>query len=172
MRELPLGVHFDASVTTETAYLDSLYQTFQSELVHGNLFWKKPGTSLILRIHPEIEGRHAIFWHIVSGGSDIETERILDPDRCVRIGWIRPILEQFNQDFPAERLVRWWVSPDPRWRGRRYGLATDDYDYVIFVDERADYALLVSAYYVQYPRRRSKFRSEHDQYWEKQEPLA
>lgn len=172
MRDLPLGERFDPAVGSEIDYLDVLYQIFLTDLVRGDLYWKTPDTRLSLRRQPEIEGRHAIFWHIVSGGSDIETERELDENRCVRIRWIRPILEQFNEDFPNERLVHWWVSPDPRWRGRRYGLATDNYDYVIFVEERQDYALLISAYYVDRQRRREKFRAEHDDFWTKQEPPA
>ncbi len=173
MKEIPLGERFDPTVTTETNYINALYQTFLADLVRGNLYWKTPATKISLRRHPEIEGRHAIFWHIVSGGSDIETERELDTERCVRIGWIRPILEQFNEDYPDEQLVHWWVSPDPRWRGRRYGLATDNYDYVVFVEERRDYALLISAYYVDRQRRRDKFRVEHHGFWAaKQEPSA
>lgn len=170
MRDLPLGPRFDPHISDETEYLDSLYKTFLKDLAGHDTYWKSPTTRLSLRRQPEIEGRHAIFWHIVSGGSDIEIERSLDPERCIRIGWIRTMIEQFNLDFPLEKAVRWWCSPNPRWRGRRYGLATDDYDYVVFVDERQGYALLVSAYYVEYPRRRNKFRREHDQYWERQEP--
>ena len=172
MRDLPLGERFDPARTSEDEYLDALYQTFLSDLVRSNLYWKTPATRISLRRQPIIEGRHAIFWHIVSGGSDIETEREHDEERCVRIGWIRPILEQFNQDFPDEQLVHWWISPDPRWRGRRYGLASDDYDYVVFIEERRDYALLISAYYVDRQRRRDRFRDEHDGFWEKQEPPA
>lgn len=101
MRDLPLGERFDPAVGSEIDYLDVLYQIFLTDLVRGDLYWKTPDTRLSLRRQPEIEGRHAIFWHIVSGGSDIETERELDENRCVRIRWIRPILEQFNEDFPT-----------------------------------------------------------------------
>ncbi len=172
MRDLPLGKRFDPARTSETEYLDALYQTFLRDLVRGNLHWKSPAMRLSLRRQPEIDGRHAIFWHIVSGGSDVEVDRELDTERCMRLGWIRPIIQQFNSDFPREKLVHWWVSPDPRWRGRRYGLATEDYDYVVFVEERQAYALLISAYYVDRQRRRDKFRVEHNHFWEKQEPPA
>lgn len=172
MRDLPFGERFDPSVHSEVDYLDGLYQIFLTDLVRGNLHWKTPAKKISLRRQPEIEGRHAIFWHIVSGGSEVETDRKLDEERCIRIGWIRPILEQFNEDFPDEQLVNWWVSPDPRWKGRRYGLATDDYDYVVFIEERRAYALLISAYHVQSQRRRNKFRSEHDDFRAKQRPPA
>lgn len=165
MRDLPLGNRFDPAVTSENEYLDVLYQTFLTDLVRGDLHWKTPATKISLRRQPEIAGRHATFWHIVSGGSTAEVERELDAERCIRIGWIRPLIEQFNSDFPDERLVHWWVSPNPRWRGYRYGLATDGYDYVVFIDERRDFALLISAYYVDRPRRRDKFRDEHDDFW-------
>lgn len=172
MRDLPLGERFDPTRTSEKEYVDALYQTFLSDLVGGNLYWKTPDKSISFRWNQPVDGKHAIFWHIVSNGSGSETERKLDEERCMRIGWIRPILEQFNKDFPVEQLVHWWNSPDPRWRGRRYGLATDNYDYVVFIEERAKYALLITAYYVDRQRRRDRFRDEHDGFWEKQEPPA
>lgn len=167
--DLPLGEPHDPSLTTRAAYLDTLYQKFLAELAHGNLYWKRPDKPLSLRRQPEVEGRHDSFWHIVSGGSSVPGDRELDAERCVRIGWIRPMIQQFNREFPNEKLVHWWITP-PRWNGDRYGLATQDFDYVIFVDERPTFALLVSAYYVRQPRRRRRFRSEHDAFWAKQEP--
>lgn len=80
------------------------------------------------------------------------------------------MVEGFNQDFPdSENHIYWWVSPDPRWKGQRYGLATAGFEYVLFVEERVNYALIVTAYYVEQPRRRRKFKSEHDEYWRKKQ---
>ena len=88
--------------------------------------------------------------------------------------WIRPLIEQFNSEFPLENELRWWKSD--RYVGsntERYGLATPSYDFIVFVDEKESYAPLVSAYYVEHERRRDKFRREHDIYWaQKQEPPA
>ena len=112
--------------------------------------------------------------HLVSGGSQTDTERDVELERCRRIGWIRPMVEAFNQDFPdKEEHIYWWVSPDPRWRGRRYGIATEGFEYVLFIEERQEYALIVTAYYVEQDRRRAKFKTEHDNFWrERQGPPA
>lgn len=156
---------YDPQSTNEVQYLDTLYSIFLNDLVHAGLRWRPTGLPLSLRRQPEIDGRHAVFWHIVSGGSNIEENRTLDLDRCARLKWVRSIIDQFNSGFPDEKNVCWWKSPDPRWRGSRYGIATLDFDYVIFIDERPSYALLVSAYYVERERRRLKFKREHDEYW-------
>ena len=172
MDSLVLGEIFDPSKSTESQYIDAIYGTFLADLADSNLHWKCPSMRVSFRRHPEVDGRHAIFWHIVSGGGIPELDRTLEPQRCARIGWIKPMILQFNIDFPEENELMWWVSQDPRWHGRRYGLATCGYDYVVFIEERESYALLVTAYYVEQSRRREKFRKEHDLYWEKQGPLV
>lgn len=103
-----------------------------------------------------------------------DRDRTIDPERCRRIHWIRPILDSFNLGFPLELVFpRWWKSGQPRFRGRRYLLATEDYSYVVVIDERPGYALLVTAYYIEHIRRRRKMREECDGFWEgrnRQEP--
>lgn len=163
---------YNPKASSNEEIVNALYEVFLRDLAHAELIWRPSAVPLSLRREPEVDGRHAIFWHIVSGGSSIETDRTIDPERCKRIGWIRPMIDRFNADYPTEDQLHWWKSPDPRWRDRRYGIATQSFDYVLFVDERPSYALLVTAYYVDRERRRLKFKHEHDEYWKKQEPLA
>lgn len=157
---------FDSTSTTLDQYVENLYQMFLDELINKPLYWKTRSTTVSLRRHEEVAGRHASFWHLVSGGSATDIERNVELERCRRIGWIRPMVEAFNHDYPSEKNIKWWVSPDPRWRGRRYVLATENFDYVLFVEERRGYALVVTAYFVEIPRRRNKFKKQHDDFWE------
>ncbi|QMV84276.1 hypothetical protein HW450_07770 [Corynebacterium hindlerae] len=165
---------FNPGQMTCDEYLDSLFNTFLKTLIHRPLYWKTAGCRVSFRRYEEVDGRYASFWHLISGGSQTDTERNVEIERCRRIGWIRPMVEAFNQDFPnRENHIYWWVSPDPRWRGRRYGLATEGFEYVLFIEERPKYALIITAYYVKQTRRRAKFRAEHDEFWkEKQGPPA
>lgn len=173
MIQLDPSQAFDPTACTEREYLDDLFQQFLADLIRQPLYWKSPNTRVSFRRYDEIEGRYASFWHLVSGGSQTDTERSVELERCRRIGWIRPMIEAFNDDYPDEKTITWWKSPALKWHGRRYGLATPGFDYVLFIEERSTYALVVTAYFVEQPRRRQKFKDEHDQFWkQKQEPPA
>lgn len=161
---------FDSRLITLDEYVDSLYKNFLQTLIHRPLYWKSERLRVSFRRYKEVDGRHAGFWHLISGGGQTETERSVELERCRRIGWIRPMIEAFNQDFPnSEDRIYWWISPDPRWRGHRYGLATEGFEYVLFIDERREYALVVTAYYVEQNRRRRNFRVQHDEFWKKKQ---
>lgn len=148
-------------------YLDSLYAAFLSDLVHGNLFWKDSATPLSLRRNPMVSERHAIFWHIISGGGSEESARVIDGERCRRLHWIAPMIRMFNLTHPAlgAGTIRWWRSPRPG--SPRFLLSTSDYSYVVVIEERPEYALLVTAYCVEQEHRRRKLQKEHDAHWER-----
>lgn len=172
MKGLEPGPAFDPNLSSESAYLDELEARFYVDLVNAGLVWKPNASRLTLRRIPEIDGRHATFWHMISAGSGTESERLLDPERCRRLHWVRQIIDGFNEDFPYEHSVRWWKSDRTRSPGDRYAIATTDYQYVVIVEQRQTYALLITAYYVEYDYRRRKFKREHDSFWTEQEPLA
>lgn len=165
----PLAPYFDPAHSRYDKYIDGLYQIFLSDLVSRPLLWKRDGMKVSLRRHPEVEGRHAVFWHIISGGKGSEVSRQIEPQRCVRIRWVRILIEIFNVEFPQEIEVRWWVD-EKRTARPRYVVTRPEFDYIVVVEQREEYALLVTAYYAEQEHRRRKLRREHDGFWQKQEP--
>jgi hypothetical protein len=163
---------FDPASQTESEYLDGLYSFFLIDLVDSGLYWKTPERQLSFRRQPTIDNRHAIFWHIVSTGNQGERLRRVDFNRCRRIHWIRPLIEQFNLDYPyrGRNYLNWWVSS--RRGNPRYMLVNSDFTYVTIVEERNSYALLITAFPIEYDHRRDKMRREHEGYWNRQEPPA
>lgn len=153
----------------EDNYVEILYQKFLDDLVFRDLPWKKDGLQVSLRRHPEIDGRHAIFWHIISGGTGSEQSRSLEPGRCARIHWIRILVEIFNSEFPEEKEIRWWID-NKRASKPRYVITRPEFDYIVVIEQRVDYALLVTAYYAEQEHRRRKLKREHDKFWIQQEP--
>jgi len=165
----PLGPFQDQSYPTLDEYIDELYQLFLSDLVYHPLPWKNEGMRVSLRKRPMIDGRHAIFWHIISGGSGSENSRRIEMQRCIRLRWVRILVETFNTEFPDEIEIRWWVD-NKRASQPRYVLTRPEFDYIVVIEQRRDYALLVTAYYAEYEHRRRKLKKEHDGFWQKQEP--
>ena len=153
----------------EEKIIEKLYERFCNDLIDSQPMWhNKP---LKMRWHVPINGRHAIFHHIITdsniGQFSSEANRPLSPDRCARLHWIAPLIRSTNSCFPESENndIRWWESIRRNNSGKRYSITTANYDYLIVIDERADYALLVTAFYVEHNHRRNKLRKEHDNFW-------
>lgn len=150
---------------TRQEYVASLHEVFLNGIVNGGLFWRSECKKLSVRRNPETHGYHDGFWHLIGGAENFDYESI-EADRCQRLHWLPQIIRKFNQVHPIEGPVKWWKSSRPQDPRDRYLIARPDYSYVVVVDERPTYALLVTAYYVSRERRRNKLRREHDAFWE------
>ncbi|MDR6938681.1 hypothetical protein [Arcanobacterium hippocoleae] len=168
-RRFTPGQRYNPKDMTLDNYIEGLYQLFLSDLITRPLAWKNNGSTVSLRRHPEIEGRHAVFWHIISGGTGAEMTRQIEHQRCIRIHWIRLLVEIFNEEFPQETQIRWWID-EKRSSRHRYVITRPEFDYIVVIEQRDSYALLVTAYYAEQEHRRRKLKREHDDFWQKQEP--
>lgn len=160
-----LGDIYDPTTISRDEYIDNLYRRFLDELVYRPLPWKREGMAVSFRRHPEIDGRHAIFWHVISEGDGPEHTRPMHDGRCARLGWIRPLIEQFSQYFPEHKPIHWWISGTARTRHPRYMLTRGEFDYVVIVEERPSYALLITAYPIEQNHRRRKLRRDYERFW-------
>ena len=152
-------------------YLDTLYERFLADLVHANLVWPGEGSLRIsFRRQAEIRGRHASFWHVVSEGRVREEERSLSIERCRRIGWIRPLIDEFIATYPRHDSIQWWLSPRPAHRNRRVLVSLSTFEFVAVFDVRDEYILFVTAYFVEHPHRRRALERECMEFWTRQEP--
>lgn len=136
-------------------YLEAIYECFCEDFV-----WSKPTfheKRFALKRHPELNGKEATFWHVISEGK-IESERTPDLRRCERIRWLRPMIEALGDD-----RVRCWRNN----RGScedRILIALDDFSYVVVLADRGDYVLLWTAYCVEYEDRRLSLQNEYELY--------
>lgn len=131
MSSFQIGRSFDCGVETESEYLDSLYKQFRSMFVDCKKYWLDTNKVISFRREKEIDGRHASFWHAISGGSGAECDRELDLNRCRRLGWIGDLLDVFKHHYPHEDNFCWWKSPDPRWHSRRFLISTSTFNYIV-----------------------------------------
>lgn len=138
--------------------LARFYARFLDDIVRSKLTFH--GRRVAVRKHPPADGMEYGFWHCISEGA-IEAERIPDPERCRRIGWIRAIIE--NVDDPQ---VEHWVE-------ERHG-QTDHVlwfreEYVVILSERGsaphggpECYLLKSAFCTLKPHHKRKKRAARD----------
>lgn len=132
------------------AYLNRIYQIFKNDFVDSKPIY--PGKRMSLKRHPLTKGKEATFWHFIQAGPN-EDDRIPDLRRCERIPWPRPIIEGFQSD----KVCAWKTRRNTH---RRIVIALKDFSYVVVLEEREDYVLPWTAYYVEQRHRRAKLEKE------------
>lgn len=144
-------------------YLDQLHARFKADFIESRPAW--PGKRVAVKRHPETAGKTATFWHLISDGA-IEDERVPDMRRCERIGWPRPMMDEFDESNPAHgaRRIVWWK--ESRGREERYVLAPEDFSYIVVVADRGDYVLPWTAFCVEYDHQRSKRERAFRTFWQ------
>ncbi len=136
------------------AYLNALYGCYRKDFERVQLEFA--GVRLALKRHPEISGKAATFWHLISEGVD-EDARLPDLRRCERIGWVRAIFDAAGTD----RVLQWSNQRQTK-RGLESNivLALPDFSFVVILRDRGSYMLLWTAYAVKNPAR---LRREYEQ---------
>lgn len=161
MSGLSLWPQHDPTCESESDYVSAAYQRFVDQLIAVPIPWKRGGLHVSCRRLPEHNGMHESFWHAISESPGTGQPRALKMDRCRRVHWIRPMIEEFNSVFPRQgQSISWWESAHNRSSHKRYAIARPNFDYVIFVEERPAYALFITAYPVTRPKRIQKFKKQ------------
>ena len=158
---LPPLLLFEDSHGNWRAYLDRLYKAFSADFLQNPPSW--PQKRFALKRHPEYDGKSATFWHFISTGR-IEVARIPDLRRCERIAWAKPIIQSFNGKAPVagDRII-WWKNT--RGNSVRIVLALRDFSYVVIIEDRTDFVLPWTAYFVEWTHQRQKLEKEYKEYW-------
>ena len=135
-------------------YLEAVYEYFKQDFVCSKP--KFEGKQFSLKRHPLSNGKEWTFWHLIQEG-EVEEDRLPDLRRCERIRWPKPIIEAIRTD-------KVWTWKNKRKQATRIVIAIKDFSYVVILEERRDYVLLWTAYWVERPHRRKKLRNEYEQY--------
>ncbi|MBC8277461.1 MAG: hypothetical protein H8E46_04465 [FCB group bacterium] len=135
-------------------YIDRIYQQFSSDFKDKGVTYK--GLPVYLKKQPLQENKEASFWHIITSVQG-EDRRKLNLPRCVRIAWIKWIIENSNSD-----LIKVWENE--RNYEKRVLLFLDEQDYLIVLTKRKDYYLLWTAYMVSQKHSKKKLLNEYHEY--------
>ncbi len=120
-----------------TEDLDDLYQIYLTEIHQAALMFR--GLPVQNRRHPEWKDKVHGFWHIVKGTPvDDEREPILQ--RCERIRWIPWII---NNAYTDSRISCW---PERRDSKTYFRLWLEEESYIVILEKRREYYLLVSGH--------------------------
>lgn len=98
------------------------------------------------------------FWHLVSRHDRSTGERLPDIERMRRIAWVRATIEHSECEE-----VRKFDFIEKKGRSRTY-LWVEDADFVVILERQRRVAFLVTAYLVDYDRKREQLRRRYEEY--------
>jgi hypothetical protein len=135
-------------------YNDAVYAIFRNDFViHKPVF---RGKMLGLKAHPYIDNKEYTYYHFTHSG-DIESLRIPDLRRMERIGFPKPMIT-FSE---SEKLKIW---RNKRQRKERILILHEEERYLVVLEDRKDYILPWTAYYLEHNNRLNKLLKEYEAY--------
>lgn len=141
---LPEIVNLNNYNNDPTAYFNYLYNVFMNDLVLNKPKFK--GLYVAARKYPMKDGRHEGFYHLTSRDYDKTgyENRILDLRRCERIHWIKPVILNYQCYGLCCSHIKTWKEKN------RYYILFEEERYIVVMDQRKGYFVVVTAYYVDY----------------------
>ncbi len=146
-------------------YEDLLYKIFRADFIdsYPYLFNKK----VKIRFHPKFQNREEAFYHVTCKNySTDSTEREPDLRRSERISWVRAFMENHNcrknECLPDCSGIKLWKEP---WKSTyRIHIMLEEEKYVVVAEEREEYCLLITGYYIDYEHSLRKLRQRYERY--------
>lgn len=140
-------------------FFSAVYQIFMEDFVQRKPIFE--GRTLGLKRHPEVHGKEATFWHMISEGS-VEEERTPDLRRMERIRWPAPVIEHSD-----DGVIKVWRNQRRR-NETRVLLWLEELDYLVVLADRGSYILPWTAYCIDREHKRRKLQKEYQKYWQDQ----
>ncbi len=165
---LPPKCKYDSKQENWESYEDKLYQIFTDDFI--NRICQFMGKDIRLCFHPIRNYKAETFNHIISKeeekGSKVREVNIL---RCERIAWIRAIIENHdcNPDdciIPCDGVKVW------KNKKKRYHLLFEKERYLVVLEDRGSFMLLITAFYLEYDNAIRKRRKEYEKYLKQKTP--
>lgn len=146
-------------------FADYCYSLFKRDFIDTKPLFL--GKSVNIRKHPLQEDKEQGFSHCTSFDptkkSADPNDRIDDIKRYERIEWPRKIIENYSCSDHCEcNHIKMWREP---WKSYdRVHLLFQDVKYLVIIEERETYNLLVSAFYFHYDHQLDKKLKKYERY--------
>lgn len=135
-------------------YNQAVYDVFQQDFIKSRPTFN--GTKLRLKKHPYVDGKEYTYYHFTHSG-DIEIDRIPDFRRMERIPFPRPMIDNSNHTD----LSVWRVK---RGSKERILIFSETEQYLVVLEDRGEYILPWTAYYIEYPNKIRRLIKEYEEY--------
>lgn len=137
---------------------NAVYKIFKKDFISTKPLFE--GQKISLKIHPTNNFKEATYYHITHDGAD-EADRKPNLRRMERIGHPKPIIENNKHNS-----IKYWKTL--RGNKTRILLLHEEEQYLVVLEERPNYILFWTSYYIEYKNQLKRFLIEHDEYHKKQ----
>ena len=143
-------------------YDEVLYRIFKRDFIDSRPLYENK--EVVIRRHPLVNNKEQTFFHITSKDYKENEERYPDPRRCERIEWIRKFIENnfcIGSCNMCDGLKIW---EEPYKTNQRIYLLFEEVRFIVIVERRENYCLLITAYYIDYEHSLKKLLKKYDIY--------
>lgn len=161
---LPAPLDYNPYRGREADFIEAAYQVFCTDFLQTPL--RCNGKTVVINNVRTYLDREETFWHLISTESGTTGNRLPDYERCERLPWIRPIIEQIGQK--SEILV--WKNTRRKKRGRSKKKSVHtpvlfndtQYPHLIILEEKKNVCMLLTSYHI--PPKSHKYKKLVDEY--------
>ena len=146
-------------------YHDRAYKVFKEEILDSKLMFN--GKEVRIREHPMIDNKVQSFFHIISEENKKGLKiRLYKSDRVRMIPYISEMIKNYTECQICNdncSKIKVWSAPF-QGKQQRTKIFFEDEDYIVILEERKDYYLLISAYVVDRLDRKTDLLKEYNKY--------
>lgn len=144
-------------------YQGTLYDIFKKDFISSHPRFE--GKQVNIRKIPIEYGKEEAFFHVTCQDYSKTGERVPDFKRCERIRWVRSFIENYNCDptgCPECSGVKVWR--EPYGSKERVHILLEEERYVVVLEIREEYCLLITAFYFDQDHRLRKALERYYRY--------
>lgn len=141
-----------------------LYYIFKEDLVINKPSFK--GVPVNIRKFPYDDNKEEAYYHITCKDYIGDNNRVPDFRRCERIRWVRAFIENWNQcnncDLSECEGLKIWEEP---YKNKiRVNILLKEQKYVVILEKRKNFYLLITAFYLDYEHALKKKLDKFNKY--------
>ena len=145
-------------------YEASLYQKYKADFISTHPLFE--GKIVKVRFLPIIDGYEESFIHFTCKNYENVDNREPDFKRCERLHWIRKVIENYLCKGICSETdcegIKIWEEP---WKMyKRVHFLFEEERYLVIIEKREKYNLLITAYYLEYDNALEKQLKRYEQY--------
>ena len=155
-------------------YLDSLYIIFKKDFIEDRIIFDEKYVNY--RREP-MDGKYEhAFIHLTHKNefhnSNNPNDRVPDPRRAERIGWNKPIIEQYPCNEECLNCSKILYFEKLHGKNVRSYFLLKDFRFMVIIEKRNNYNLLITGYYIEYDNMMDKYIKKYEQYKKQKTPLT
>lgn len=147
---------------SQSSYEDHLYRIFVSDFIHSQPIFKQKNVGTMKS--PRVNGREQAFYHITTKG---ETNRTFDSERSKRIRWIKAFIEHYDCNITSCLTcngIKAFKKQLPKWSFPRIHIYFEEEDFIVVLEERKNFYMLITAYYVDQTHTKKRLIKNYNKY--------